>query len=644
MLDISSQYKSQTQQRRAFSFSMVQYFPKYLGASLLLVSSAAANTVGGCKSRRLSYPETIDMDELSAANESLTLALEWAEVNPGFGDQDGYSNDIFETVCGSEPFLTRTLGGSVPGPTLTVSPGTSMKIKFQNRLSYQPKSESSRIVLHDFVEPNATVPTEGYLFTNVMDNSRLNKFNDPDVANLHFHGLHIPGTLPGDDTTLEVLPQEEYEYFVDIPVDHEPGLHWVHPHHHGSSALHLAGGAALALIVKDDKASLPLDVREATERVMIFQEWDIEEAREAAEQANDKLFLENLSEIKGGERFVTVNGQYQPITEIPVGKWERWRFLYAGWQDSPLNFGPNSEGNAADCEFHLLAKDGVYISDYPRGPMLSTTDSALPIPPGGRADFMVRCNKAGSTTRFQALGQDNILLVNSVEQQDEMQRSTGPLTTWSKTSTELPGYLQSVMSSPISEGCSCNYWFDGHDEKSRVNGKSYSPGNSFIHTSYLGAVVERSLKGTMKHSYHQHVYPFQIVSLSDEETNDPNAYFKIGDWHDTYQAKEQSAYDRNRDDRVTIRYKTTDIAGKIMVHCHNSLHSDAGMIQKEYVRNTTEDGLCKCDIFGPIAGVGIFEDFTSPKIVGAVEWYSSAGQSAAIGLVYLVPLIVAGIL
>ena len=611
---------------------MLQLFNNYLRASLFLIASTlvAANDVDGCTSRKLSYPKVIDMDALSAANESLTLDLEWIEVNPGFGDQDGYSNDISETVCGNEPFLTRALGGSVPGPTLTVSPGTSMRIKFQNRLAYQPESESSRII----TEPNATAPE--YVFTNIMDFSRLNKFNDPDVANLHFHGLHVPGTLPGDDSTLEVLPQEEYEYIVDIPVDHEPGLHWVHPHHHGSSTLHMAGGAALALIVKDHEASLPLEIREATERVLVFQEWDIGEAREAALQANDQLFLENLSKIKGGERFVTVNGQYQPITDIPVGKWERWRFLYAGWQDLPLDFGPTSEGNIADCEFHLLAKDGIYISDYPRGPMLSTTDSSLPIPPGGRADFMVRCNKAGATTRFQALGKENILVINSVEQQDELQ-STGTLTTWSKTSTELPDYLQSVVTTPVSEGCNCNYWFDGYDENSRVNGHSYSPGNNFIHTSYLGAVIERSLKGTGKHSYHQHVYPFQLISLPDEATNSDDAYFKIGDWHDTYQAEEQREYDRNRDDRVTIRYRTTDIAGKMMVHCHNSLHSDAGMIQKEYIRDTTEDGLCQCDIFGPIDGIGIAEDF------GTIEWYSSARERAMIGVACFVPLLVASI-
>lgn len=632
---------------------MVKFSSNCLGASLLIASSFAVDSVRGCKSRKLTYPIVIDMDELSAANEALTLDLEWMEVDPGFTDQDG--SQLSEEVCDSEPFMTRALGGSVPGPTLTVSPGTSMKIKFKNNLTYQPESHSSRIVIQDVAGTEGAVPAEDFafendfVFTTELDFSRLNKFNDPDVANLHFHGLHVPGVLPGDDTTLEVLPQEEYEYVIDIPEDHEPGLHWVHPHHHGSSTLHLVGGAALALIVKDSKDSLPVDIREATERVMVFQDWDINEALQTARHAEDKLITESFSNIKVGEsigyRFVTVNGQYQPITEITVGKWERWRFLYAGWQDLPLEFGFSSEGNAAECEFHLLAKDGIYLSDYPRGPMLPTADNKLPIPPGGRADFMVRCNKAGETTRFEALSRSNTLVVNCVEEQTEegetavaqVQRSTNQLTPWSKTSSELPDYLQSVMDSPVSSGCNCEYTFDGYDDTSRVNGRIYRPGNNFVHTSYLGAVVERSLKGMHEHSYHQHVYPYQLVDFPNKDSNEGNEYFKIGDWHDTYLDGDQKG------GRVSIRYKATDMAGKIMVHCHNALHADNGMIQKEYVRDITEGGSCMCDIFGPIDGAGIFDDITTPKVIGAIE-FSAAKPKTLTGFVRIVPVLVAGAL
>jgi len=391
----------------------------------------------------------------------------------------------------------------------------------------------------------------------------------------------------------------------------------------------------------DSKDSLSAEIREATERVMVFQGWDIWEALQTARHAEDKLITESFSNIKAGKsigyRFVTVNGQYQPITDITEGKWERWRFLYAGWQDLPLEFG--FEENAAECEFHLLAKDGIYLSDYPRGPMLPTADTKLPIPPGGRADFMVRCNKAGETTRFGALGRSNTLVVNCVEEttdEDEsavaqVQRSANQLTPWSKTSSELPAYLQSVMDSPVSDGCNCEYKFSGYDDVSRVNGKIYRPGNNFVHTSYLGAVVERSLTGMHEHSYHQHVYPYQLIDFPNKDSNEGNEYFKIGDWHDTYLDPNQNG------GVVSIRYKATDMAGKIMVHCHNTLHADNGMIQKEYVRDITEGGSCMCDIWGPIGGEGIFDDIDTPKVIGATE-------SSAAKLTTLTGLFIAGAL
>jgi len=674
---------------------MVKFFSKCLGASILLASTAAANGVSssddssnGCNHRVLTYPEVIDVDDLSAANKSLTLALEWMEIDPGFGDFHGYeAGYATDMICGSTPFRTRALGGSVPGPTLKVSPGTSMRIKFRNKLTYQPTSHSSRIV----IATNGALEGEkpSYATTTELDLTRLNMFNDPDVSNLHFHGLHVSSVVPSNDMTLEVLPHEEYDYVIEIPEDHEPGLHWVHPLHHGSSTLQLAGGAALALIVKDPNEEtsgtdtvttdtnsttslwLPAEIREATERVLIFQDWDINEAINTANRAGDMLLMESFSKITGGEsigkQFFTVNGKYQPIMEIQVGKWERMRILYAGWQNLPLQLGITPEGNGAGCEFYLLAKDGIYLSDYPRGPMMSTYGKDLPIPPGGRADFMVRCNNPRGITRFEALSRRNILTINCVDEgsgvgdydsDDDanlnttltplerdaassaalVQRSTAPLTPWSKTSSDLPGYLQPVDGLVASDECSCETKFEEAGRGSvTINKKSYRPGNHFMHTTYLGAVVERSLKGTAENSYHQHVYPFQLIDFPNnnvfsEKSNDD--YFRIGDWHDTYMDPNQI------DGPVLIRYRTTDIPGTIMVHCSTMCYLDMGCLQKEYVRNVREGRRCTCNIFDSIIGDGIIDDIEHSKVIGAVD-VSSSRPGLLLGVTHLVPVLVA---
>jgi len=748
----------------------------------------------GCINRELTYPKVIDMDDLAARDETLTMDLRWISVNPGFGDSHGYQNDPSELVCGSTVFDTRALGGSVPGPTLTVSPGTTMKILFRNQLTYQRGSFSSRVVVEGVEVEDETDNTEATVVqqllsqdggavgipsppsantsnnnnnnnnirvTNEVNLKRLNRFNDPDVANLHFHGLHISSVLPSDDVSLEVLPQEDYEYTIRIPEDHEPGMHWAHPHHHGSSTLQRVGGAAIAIIIKDpqekedwngrkldeddeevdeeeddtvveedaaaaeaeapgsvstnpsttfnsatpvnSKMLLPSEVRKATERIMVFQEWDIHEALLVARMAGDTLLEKNFERIVGGEsigqRFVTINGKYQPITSIRAGVWERWRFLYAGWQDLPMEFGMTL-GNGADCEFYLLAKDGMYIADYPRGPMVSDT-MKIPMPPGGRADFMVRCNKVDGTTRFEALSRRNVLIVNCVENVDNgnvdngnvdndndndndndsdtegkgkgegetaatnnvenetnangiandlllvegdsstataasvIQRSSSPLTPWKKHASLLPDYLQDLSSTVASDGCTCTTAFDGYDDTSRVNGEVYRTGNNFMHTSYVGATVERHLKGMNEHSYHQHVYPFQVVDFPNKE-DDQNvyggselststAYFKAGDWHDTYLDKTQNGK------WVTIRYKVTDYPGKMMVHCHNTLHSDRGIMQKEYMRDGRDGSdYCRCDIFGPIDGPGIVDDINSPHVIGGIDVLPASSSATMI--------------
>ena len=178
--------------------------------------------------RELTYPEIWDVDELQLEepNKIITLDLDWLEINPGFRDDENENenkNDAnfsssfsFSTTTTSTPFVTRALGGSVPGPTIKVSPGTTVKIKFRNKLTYQPESRSSR--RFDIVDIDSSDSSSSY-----YDLSRLNKFNDPDTANLHCHGCHISSVLPSDDTTIQLGPNTEYDYEFTFPWIIHPG-------------------------------------------------------------------------------------------------------------------------------------------------------------------------------------------------------------------------------------------------------------------------------------------------------------------------------------------------------------------------------------------------------------------------------------
>lgn len=549
----------------------------------------------------LPYPKIWDADE----NPKITIDFDWVDIDPGFG---------------GTPFKTRALGGSVPGPTIKLSAGTILRVKFRNLLEAQ----------HGVYQSSAP--------------HRLNRYNDPDTGNLHFHGGHVSSVLPADDTTLVVPPGEQYDFVVPFPEDHMPGIHWVHPHHHGSSSLHLVGGAALALIVKDPPGYLPSDIQDAKEVIMVFQDWDVPRALVVAKEAGDAKLQASFQSIEGGEdigqRFVTVNGIYQPTVTITRGVWERWRIVYAGWQDLSLDLAVKDDG--AECEFNLLAKDGVYVKDYPR-PITKN----LPVPPGGRADLMVRCNNVG-TTKFSALSRDTMTLVSkssaaSAEDSDgtrdsnvivssRQANSTVPLVSWSP--ANLPDYLQTVQEVPATPGCSCSIKMDGYDDTSRINGEMYRPGNNFMHTSFLGAVVERQLTGMHKHSYHQHIYPFQLVSGFQE-----TEYFHLGDWHDSLLDKSQQA-------KWLIRYQTTNLPGKMMVHCHNAKHADQGMLAKEYIRDVGGDvGTCVCDHFGPISGQGIIDDVENVKVAGerSGAFHCFDTSPVVTYLLFLLPVLLVGV-
>lgn len=83
-------------------------------------------------------------------------------------------------------------------------------------------------------------------------NGAHNSMRDPYITNLHTHGLHTSPVAPGDDPSLAIGPDEQYEYEIILPCDHSGGLHWYHPHHHGASTLQAGGGAQGLLVVEDN--------------------------------------------------------------------------------------------------------------------------------------------------------------------------------------------------------------------------------------------------------------------------------------------------------------------------------------------------------------------------------------------------------
>lgn len=133
--------------------------------------------------------------------------------------------------------------GDIVGPTIRISPGTTLTLTLTNNL------------------PAAAVDTSAL----------HNQFKTLDVTNLHTHGLHVDGNAPGDSVFVEVAAGASYTYTYTLPDNHMGGTFWYHPHHHGSTAIQAGGGACGMIIVEDPPGYLPDEIANMEEVPMVMQ-------------------------------------------------------------------------------------------------------------------------------------------------------------------------------------------------------------------------------------------------------------------------------------------------------------------------------------------------------------------------------------
>ena len=191
----------------------------------------------------------------------------------------------------------RTYEGNLPGPTLRVRPGDVLRIKLINDLPPNP----------DPVPASMTLP---------------HHFN---TTNFHSHGLHVsPGGL-SDNIFRSMEPGQSYDIEIKIPDDHPRGTYWYHPHHHGSADVQISSGMAGALIVEGDFDDIP-EIATASEHVLILNEV-LFDYRGTIEEY-DTVWPEAVP------RFLSVNGQREPVIRMRPGEVQRWRIVHAGHEDN----------------------------------------------------------------------------------------------------------------------------------------------------------------------------------------------------------------------------------------------------------------------------------------------------------------------
>ena len=183
----------------------------------------------------------------------------------------------------------RQQGGdySIPGPTLNMVPGNKYVLRFRNLLPYEEPS-----TVH-------------------------NDFKDPNITNVHTHGLHISGESPGDDVTRMFEGGFAGDYVYDIPADHMGGTFWYHAHHHGSTFLQVSTGGFGFIIIDDGQDQIPTNVAAMEERHVLIGYLD----SDAAGTGGDTLVAGTF------QPGWTVNGKVNGDLVTPPDTWQHWRVL-----------------------------------------------------------------------------------------------------------------------------------------------------------------------------------------------------------------------------------------------------------------------------------------------------------------------------
>jgi hypothetical protein len=175
-------------------------------------------------------------------------------------------------------------GNDIEGPTLVVSPGDTMDITLDNRLTAH--------------------------------------------TNLHFHGLHVSPSQNSDNIFLSINPGQKFHYVVKLPKDHPAGTFWYHSHAHTHSEEQVFGGLSGLIIVQGLTDRLPPALRAIK---------DVSFALKDAQVIGGVIPTTNIQ--SGAKTTRVVNSAALPVQSLRPGEVQLWRLANIGadiWYDLQL--------------------------------------------------------------------------------------------------------------------------------------------------------------------------------------------------------------------------------------------------------------------------------------------------------------------
>lgn len=514
----------------------------------------------------------------------------------------------------------RLYNGTIPAPTVRVKPGEKWHLQLVNNLQAP-----------DYVAEIG--------------------FTDPNTTNMHTHGLHISSEEPQDSQKVVIGPGESYDYYYEINREQPAGTYWYHPHHHGSSGFQTQSGMHGMLVVEDDSDEEIAAIDDVIVVTSIFNYMEDDDTFIEAQEFIHDIFRLNatledwLLAVENGVLYMLVNGLREPIFNMETGVFKRLRVVNTGGLHSlALHVTSQEEGKA--CQFYEIALDGVYLPEARVPPVGRSLVVA-----GGRVDLLVRCPYNGTyqlESSFidadeQSLGDHPsfngvVMTLNVIGDTADTEEVTPP------SLPKLPGFLDDLRSVPDSE--IAGRFAVEINPQSMVNREHYSGmlDESWRYKAEVGTIQEMILTNTEvddSHPMHMHINHMQVISYnkytgpvgnggrywalfdqsgevcthqhpaydSSANVGFPNdaflylgheerlqgegsiGYAQIGEWRDTLLVPPLS--------NITVRFRTHEYTGPVLIHCHIGEHADEGMMEvigivpkgTDLTANVTSEGI-----------------------------------------------------
>ena len=390
---------------------------------------------------------------------------------------------------------------SIPGPTIVMEPGKKYVLRFKNTLPYQPLSPDHNV------------------------------FKDPNVTNVHTHGVHISGESPADDVTRFFEGGFGGDYVYEIPADHMGGTFWYHAHHHGSTFLQVSSGAFGLILIDDGQDNIPAQVANMQEKHIVMGFLD---PAGAAGTGGDTLNSGTLSPTW------TTNGLVNGDICMPPDTWQHWRMLVADQDARLVDLEIGSQ-----CEVALMARDGVWRTQVPKAIPTNT----MTVTGASRVDLAVRCSADSSIS----LGGTQIaqVHVDGVSDASVNPYAADGVSTWP---SQRPAYLRDLRGLPIADSESIRM-----GARSVLGSKFDAAVPNLIKDA--NGIQEWKLHGATNHPFHLHIYHVQVMG-------DCGPY-EDGEYYDVIAGSCTLRFDL--DPATSSVY-----AGRTILHCHILAHEDQG--------------------------------------------------------------------